>query len=63
MNNKGPHKGLVQLLFYQVKIYLEDKGLEFKVLLLMDNVGDHVVDLQFDREQIEFLPPNTTSLI
>uniref|UniRef100_UPI003590093E tigger transposable element-derived protein 1-like n=1 Tax=Myxine glutinosa TaxID=7769 RepID=UPI003590093E len=46
----------------EVKLYLAEKGLEFKVLLLMDNAG-HALDLSYDGVQIEFLPPNTTSLI
>uniref|UniRef100_A0A8C6T7D2 DDE-1 domain-containing protein n=1 Tax=Neogobius melanostomus TaxID=47308 RepID=A0A8C6T7D2_9GOBI len=36
---------------------------EFKVLLLVDNAGGHAADLSYDGVQIEFLPPNTTSLI
>lgn len=47
----------------QVKLYLAEKGLPFKVLLLMDCAGGHAKDLQYDGVQIEFLPPNTTSLI
>uniref|UniRef100_UPI0035901482 tigger transposable element-derived protein 1-like n=1 Tax=Myxine glutinosa TaxID=7769 RepID=UPI0035901482 len=47
----------------EVKLYLAEKGLEFKVLLLMDNAGGHALDLSYDGVQIEFLPPNTTSLI
>lgn len=47
----------------EVKLYLAEKGLEFKVLLIMDNAGGHAVDLSYDGMQIEFLPPNTTSLI
>lgn len=47
----------------QVKIYLAEKGLPFKVLLLMDNAGGHATDLTYDGVQIEFLPANTTSLI
>ncbi|XP_070592955.1 tigger transposable element-derived protein 1-like [Erythrolamprus reginae] len=48
----------------QVKDYLAAKGLNFKVLLLMDNAGGHD-DLahEHDGVQVEFLPPNTTSLI
>ncbi|XP_070618401.1 tigger transposable element-derived protein 1-like [Erythrolamprus reginae] len=47
----------------QVKVYLLEKGLPFKVLLLMDNAGGHATDLQYDGVQIEFLLPNTTWLI
>uniref|UniRef100_A0A671XX33 DDE-1 domain-containing protein n=1 Tax=Sparus aurata TaxID=8175 RepID=A0A671XX33_SPAAU len=47
----------------QVKRYLRGKGLDFKVLLLVDNAGGHADDLSYDGVQIEFLPPNTTSLI
>uniref|UniRef100_UPI00358E0465 tigger transposable element-derived protein 1-like n=1 Tax=Myxine glutinosa TaxID=7769 RepID=UPI00358E0465 len=47
----------------EVKLYLAEKGLKFKVVLIMDNAGGHAVDLSYDGVQIEFLPPNTTSLI
>ncbi|XP_039592580.1 tigger transposable element-derived protein 1-like [Polypterus senegalus] len=47
----------------EVKIYLAEKGLEFKVLLLLDNAGGHPLDLSYQGVKIEFLPPNTTSLI
>jgi hypothetical protein len=47
----------------QVKSYLEEKGLEFKVLLLMDNAGGYAQELSYKGVRIEFLPPNTTSLI
>ncbi|XP_066953403.1 tigger transposable element-derived protein 1-like [Macrobrachium rosenbergii] len=47
----------------EVKTYLSDLGLEFKVLLIMDNAGGHPTDLSHDGVQIEFLPANTTSLI
>uniref|UniRef100_A0A8C7ZD10 HTH CENPB-type domain-containing protein n=1 Tax=Oryzias sinensis TaxID=183150 RepID=A0A8C7ZD10_9TELE len=46
-----------------VKCYLRGKGQDFKVLLLVDNAGGHADDLAFHCVQIEFLPPNTTSLI
>uniref|UniRef100_A0A3P9IA29 DDE-1 domain-containing protein n=1 Tax=Oryzias latipes TaxID=8090 RepID=A0A3P9IA29_ORYLA len=45
------------------RCYLRGKGQDFKVLLLVDNAGGHADDLAFDCVQIEFLPPNTTSLI
>ncbi|XP_064103355.1 tigger transposable element-derived protein 1-like [Macrobrachium nipponense] len=47
----------------QVKLYLAENGLPFKVLLLMDCAGGHATDLHYDGVQVEFLPPNTTSLI
>jgi len=47
----------------EVKLYLAEKGLKFKVVLIMDNAGGHAVDLSYDGVQIELLPPNTTSLI
>lgn len=47
----------------EVKRYLRGKALDFKVLLLVDNTGGHADDLSYDGVQIEFLPPNTTSLI
>ncbi|XP_054648760.1 tigger transposable element-derived protein 1-like [Dunckerocampus dactyliophorus] len=47
----------------QVKLYLVEKGLEFNVLLLMDNAEGHAQELTYDGVRIEFLPPNTTSLI
>ncbi|XP_069031292.1 tigger transposable element-derived protein 1-like isoform X2 [Embiotoca jacksoni] len=47
----------------EVKCYLREKGLDFKVLLLVDNAGGHADDLAYDGVQIEFLPPNTTPLI
>ncbi|XP_061923673.1 tigger transposable element-derived protein 1-like [Entelurus aequoreus] len=47
----------------EVRLYLAEKGLEFKVLLLLDNAEGHTVDVSFDGVHIELLPPNTTSLI
>ena len=47
----------------QVKLYLAERGLPFKVLLLMDCAGGHATDLHYDGVQIEVLPPNTTALI
>ncbi|XP_069995013.1 tigger transposable element-derived protein 1-like [Penaeus vannamei] len=43
----------------EVKRYLRGKGLDFKVLLLVDSAGGHADDLAYDGVQIEFLPPNT----
>ena len=47
----------------QVKLYLAEKGLPFKVLLLMDCAGGHATDLHYKGVKVEFLPPNTTSII
>lgn len=47
----------------EVEEYLPKKGMEFHVLLLIDNAGGHPVDLYHEGVQIEFLPPNTTSLL
>ncbi|XP_068245516.1 tigger transposable element-derived protein 1-like [Palaemon carinicauda] len=47
----------------QVKLYLAENGLSFKVLLLMDCAGGHTTDLHYDGIQVERLSPNTTSLI
>ncbi|XP_070401469.1 tigger transposable element-derived protein 1-like [Nothobranchius furzeri] len=47
----------------QVSKYLAEKGLPFKILLLMDNAGGHATDLSHEGIQVDFLPPNTTSLI
>ncbi|XP_068222855.1 tigger transposable element-derived protein 1-like [Palaemon carinicauda] len=47
----------------EVKLYLAEKGLPFKVLPLMDYAGGHVKDLQYDGVKVEFLPPNITVLI
>ena len=38
-------------------------NLAFKVLLLLDNAPSHSTDLSHPNVQIEFLPPNTTSLL
>ncbi|XP_066977148.1 tigger transposable element-derived protein 1-like [Macrobrachium rosenbergii] len=47
----------------QVNEYLSNLGMEFKVLLIMDNAGSHPVDLYYYGVQLEFLPANTTSLL
>ncbi|XP_068214445.1 tigger transposable element-derived protein 1-like [Palaemon carinicauda] len=47
----------------QVKLYLIENELPFKVLLLIDCAGGHATDLHYDGFQVEFLPPNTTSLV
>lgn len=46
----------------EVKAYLEEKGLDFHVLLLVDNAPGHPI-LKHPNVQVVFLPPNTTSLI
>jgi len=52
-----------------VQKYLEDKGLPLKALLVMDNAPAHPRDLEevlaedFPWLTIEFIPPNTTSLL
>uniref|UniRef100_A0A8C5PWV6 HTH CENPB-type domain-containing protein n=1 Tax=Leptobrachium leishanense TaxID=445787 RepID=A0A8C5PWV6_9ANUR len=52
-----------QCLIPQAKEYLHNLGMDFKVLLIMDNAGDHPLDLYYEGVQIEFLPANTTSLM
>ncbi|XP_064086094.1 tigger transposable element-derived protein 1-like [Macrobrachium nipponense] len=47
----------------QVRLYLADLDMEFKVLLIMDNAGDHTLNLYHKGVQLKFLPPNTTSLL
>ena len=37
--------------------YLHKKGMEFHLLLLVDNAGGHPVDLHHEGVQIELLPP------
>ncbi|CAK9825672.1 Tigger transposable element-derived protein 1 [Anthophora retusa] len=46
----------------ETRKYLNEKGLEFKVLLLVDNAPGHP-QLEHENVQVLFLPPNTTSLI
>lgn len=46
-----------------VENYLKKNNLAFKVLLLLDNAPSHSTDLSHSNVQIEFLPPNTTSLL
>ncbi|XP_055633874.1 tigger transposable element-derived protein 1-like [Toxorhynchites rutilus septentrionalis] len=46
----------------EVKPYLAKKGLEFRVLLVIDNAPGHL-RVEHPNVQIVFLPPNTTSLI
>lgn len=46
----------------EVRRYMSDKGLDFKVLLIIDNAPGHP-HLEHPNVQFCFLPPNTTSLI
>ncbi|XP_058816052.1 tigger transposable element-derived protein 1-like [Topomyia yanbarensis] len=46
----------------EVKVYLLEKGLEFRVLLIIDNAPGHL-RVEHPNVKIVFLPPNTTSLI
>jgi len=46
-----------------VEKYLKQKNLAFKVLLLLDNAPSHSNNLSHPNVQVEFLPPNTTSLL
>lgn len=41
---------------------MQEKGLEYKILLLIDNAPGHPT-LEHDNVRVLFLPPNTTSLI
>ncbi|CAI5773286.1 transposable element-derived 1-like [Podarcis lilfordi] len=49
----------------EVKRYLEEKQLNFKVLLIVDNAPGHPEALCFAHNDVEvvFLPPNTASII
>jgi hypothetical protein len=49
----------------EVEIYLKNKKIAFKVLLVVDNAPGHPETLKFSNPNIRiiFLPPNTTSLI
>lgn len=47
----------------EAKRYLEEKNLNFRVLLLLDSSPSHPMNLQHPNVQIEFLPPNMKSLI
>ncbi|XP_066982214.1 tigger transposable element-derived protein 1-like [Macrobrachium rosenbergii] len=44
----------IQSFIPQVEQYLNDLGMEFKVMLIMDNAGGHPVDLYYDGVQLEF---------
>ncbi|CAM4539463.1 unnamed protein product [Lepidochelys olivacea] len=49
----------------EVKQYLEEKGLDFKVMLIIDNAPGHPAALRFAHNDVEvvFLPPNTSSIL
>ncbi|XP_053959020.1 tigger transposable element-derived protein 1-like [Anastrepha ludens] len=46
----------------ETRKYINEKGLEFKVLLLIDTTPEHP-QLEHENIQVLFLPPNTISLI
>uniref|UniRef100_A0A8C7WWU1 DDE-1 domain-containing protein n=1 Tax=Oryzias sinensis TaxID=183150 RepID=A0A8C7WWU1_9TELE len=52
-----------QSFIHQALEYLSEKGMAFQELLLMDNAGGYTVDLRHEGVRIEFLPPNTKSLL
>ena len=54
-----------QCFILEVKKYLEEEGLEFKVLLIIDNAPGHPESVRYENENVEvlFFPPNTTSLL
>lgn len=43
----------------EVKLYVAEKVLELKGLLIMGNAKGHVVDLLFDDVPTEYFPQNT----
>ena len=43
--------------------YLEKEGLEFKILLLIDNVPGHPESVCFENVKVVLLSPNTTSML
>nr|XP_060643975.1 tigger transposable element-derived protein 1-like [Anolis sagrei ordinatus] len=49
----------------EVKKYLQEEGLEFKVLLIIDSSPGHPETICFEDEDVKvvFLPPNTSSLL
>ncbi|XP_034963264.1 tigger transposable element-derived protein 1-like isoform X1 [Zootoca vivipara] len=49
----------------EVKRYLEEKGIDFKVLLIVDDAPGHPEGVRFGHSDVEvvFLPHNTTSVI
>jgi hypothetical protein len=49
----------------EVRLYCEQKNIPFKILLLLDNApghSPHIADLN-EHVKVDFMPPNTTSLI
>ncbi|XP_021706484.1 tigger transposable element-derived protein 1-like [Aedes aegypti] len=46
----------------EVQCYMSEKGLDFKVILILDNAPSHVA-ISHPNVKVLFLPPNTTSLI
>lgn len=46
----------------EVESYMKEKSLEFKILLVIDNAPGHP-HLEHSNIKIEFLPPNTTSIL
>lgn len=46
----------------EVELYMKQKALDFKVLLILDNAPGHL-HLEHNNVKILFLPPNTTSII
>ncbi|UYV84343.1 hypothetical protein LAZ67_X001898 [Cordylochernes scorpioides] len=46
----------------EVENYMKEMGLEFKILLILDNAPGHL-NLEHPNIKIVFFPPNTTSLI
>ncbi|XP_064090867.1 tigger transposable element-derived protein 1-like [Macrobrachium nipponense] len=51
--------------FPAVKKYLEEKGLEFKVLLVLDNAPGHPTKMSeiYPNVEVVYLPPNSASLL
>ncbi|CAM4576649.1 unnamed protein product [Lepidochelys olivacea] len=49
----------------EVKRYLKEKGLDFKVLLIIDNAPGHPEAYRFAHNDVEVvsLPPSTTSIL
>ena len=54
-----------QCFILEVKEYLEKERLSLKVLLIIDNAPCHTHSIRIEDEnvQVEFLPPNMTSLL
>lgn len=47
----------------EVELYIKNKNLDFKILLLIDNAPCLPKNLSHPNIKVEFLPPNTTSLL